>query len=41
MATGKVTMRVVDGIKSQRKDTFLWNAELAGFGVRVTPGGAK
>ncbi len=37
----KVTTRTVDAIKPQRRDVFLWDGELAGFGVRVTPGGAR
>ncbi|PZQ94443.1 MAG: hypothetical protein DI533_22225 [Cereibacter sphaeroides] len=41
MAGNKITTQQVDRIKSQPKDVFLWDGELAGFGVRVTPGGAK
>lgn len=41
MATGKVTKRAVDAIKSGPKDQFLWDDEVHGFGLKVTPAGAK
>lgn len=41
MATGTVTKRSVDGLKPGADNAFLWDDELRGFGVKVTPGGAK
>lgn len=41
MAVGKVTNHAVDEIKAGPRDIFLWDADLAGFGVRVTSGGTK
>ena len=38
MSTNKVTTRMVDMARPQTKDVFLWDSELAGFGVRVTLG---
>ena len=41
MATGTITKRAVDAIKPGAGDLFLWDDELSGFGVKVTPAGAK
>jgi integrase len=41
MATGKVNKRTVDALKFGEKDQFLWDEELPGFGVKVTPAGNK
>lgn len=41
MPIAKVTTRAVDTIEPVSSDVFLWDSELAGFGVRVTSGGAK
>lgn len=41
MATGKVTKRSVDALEKADKDQFLWDEELRGFGVKVTPAGNK
>lgn len=41
MATGKVTKRTVDAIKPGAKDQFVWDDELHGFGLKVTPAGNK
>ncbi len=41
MAKSKVTTQAVDYLVPGRRDSFLWDSELAGFGVRVTAGGAK
>ena len=38
---GKITKKMVDGIKPEAKDVFLWDTALAGFGVRVKPSGHK
>lgn len=41
MATGKVTKRAVDALKAGPKDQFLWDEEVPGFGLKVTPAGNK
>ena len=42
MATARLTKRAIDGLAVQEDgDYFVWDAELKGFGVRVTPGGRK
>lgn len=41
MAVGKITKAAVDGLLPGRVDQFLWDDELRGFGLKVTPGGAK
>src|SRR3546814_2306308 len=41
MPTGKVTKRYVDAMRPGPKDAFLWDDELHGFGLKVTPSGAK
>ncbi len=40
MAGGKITKRVVDGLKAKPHDYTEWDAQLPGFGVRVRPSGA-
>jgi integrase len=37
----KITQRTVDGLKKREADYFLWDDELAGFGVRVMRSGHK
>lgn len=38
----KLTKRTIDALKpDRRRDTFLWDGELRGFGVRVKPSGTK
>jgi len=37
----KITKRSIDAMKQKSKDTFLWDAELRGFGLRVSPHGKK
>ena len=37
----KITKRTVDAIKPAAKDQFLWDKELHGFGVKVTPTGKR
>ena len=37
----KITKRTVDALKPGSKDLFLWDTELKGFGLKVTPGGNK
>src|SRR4029450_8667745 len=41
MATGRITAESVNALKPSAKDTFLWDDKLPGFGVKVTPAGAK
>ncbi len=33
----KITKRIVDAARPNKRDTFLWDTELAGFGLKVTP----
>lgn len=41
MAKGKITKQSVDAAKPGAKDVILWDERLAGFGLKVTPAGAK
>jgi integrase len=41
MPTGKITKRSVDELAAGERETFLWDQELRGFGVKVTRKGAK
>jgi hypothetical protein len=41
MATGSVSKRTVDALKPAGRDQFLWDSELRGFGLKVTPAGNK
>lgn len=41
MAKGKITKRSVDAIQPAHADMFLWDTELPGFGLKVTPKGRK
>src|SRR5688572_21905768 len=41
MATGRISKRTVDACEPGDKDQFLWDSELAGFGLKVTPAGRK
>jgi integrase len=36
-----ITKRTVDAVASGERDIFLWDSELAGFGLKVTPAGRK
>ncbi len=40
MAT-KITKRVVDSKPPGEKDIFVWDSELPGFGLKITPAGRK
>lgn len=40
MATGKVNKRTVDALKPGAGVGFLWDDDLKGFGVKITPAGA-
>lgn len=37
----KITKRVVDQLQPGERDTFAWDSEVKGFGVRCRPSGAK
>lgn len=37
----KITKRLVDATKPGERDLFLWDAEVKGFGLKVTPAGNK
>lgn len=37
----KVTKRVVDAATRSARDTFIWDADLKGFGLKVTPKNRK
>lgn len=41
MAQSKITKRVVDAIEKAERDQFIWDDELRGFGLKVTPAGKK
>jgi integrase len=41
MAVVKITKRVVDATRHADKEVFVWDAELKGYGLRVSPGGVK
>jgi integrase len=41
MARAYITKRVVDGAHPASTDTYLWDTELSGFGLKVTPTGRK
>lgn len=41
MATGQINKRAVDALATGKGDAFLWDTELKGFGVKVTPNGVK
>src|SRR5437660_1632304 len=41
MSVGSITKRTVDSIKPSAIDRFLWDTELGGFGLRITPSGHK
>lgn len=37
----KLTKRTVDALQPKSKDYFIWDTQIAGFGVRIMPSGAK
>ncbi len=37
----KLTKRVIDGIKPEAKELFIWDTEIRGFGLRVWPSGRR
>jgi integrase len=41
MARSAITKRTVDATKPATKDLFVWDNEVSGFGLKVTPAGGK
>jgi integrase len=41
LGTARITKRTVDTVHPTSKDTYLWDDELSGFGLKVTPTGRK
>ncbi len=41
MARGRITKQSVDATKAGKYDNYLWDSELAGFGLKVTAAGGK
>jgi integrase len=41
MATANLTKRTVDAAKAAAKNQFIWDDEVRGFGLKVTPAGGK
>jgi integrase len=39
--TANITKRAVDAAKARKADSYLWDRELHGFGLKVTPSGRK
>ena len=38
---GKITKRTVDATLAGKRDVFLWDTDLKGFGLKVSPAGSK
>ena len=41
MAKAKITKRAVDAMQAGQRDVFLWDTDLTGFGLKVSPAGGK
>lgn len=41
MSTGRITKTSADALAAVTRDTFLWDDQLRGFGLRATPNGAR
>ena len=41
MVRERITKRVVDAVKPSARDVFVWDQQLHGFGLKVTPKGRK
>ncbi|WP_082543610.1 tyrosine-type recombinase/integrase [Sphingomonas sp. Leaf339] len=41
MPNGKITKRSVDALQPKDRDEFMWDTDLRGFGVKITPKGTK
>ena len=35
MATGNISKRTVEAVEPNERDSYLWDSQLAGFGVKV------
>lgn len=41
MATARLTKRTVESVQASESDAYIWDTELTGFGVKVTPAGKR
>jgi integrase len=41
LASANITKRAVDAAKARKADSYVWDRELPGFGLKVTPAGRK
>jgi integrase len=41
MARASITKRIVDAAKAAARDQFIWDDQVSGFGLKVTPAGGK
>ncbi len=41
MAKGRISKRLVGQIEAEERDVYLWDSELSGFGLKITPTGRK
>jgi integrase len=41
LTSANITKRAVDAAKARKTDSYLWDRELPGFGLKVTPAGRK
>ena len=41
MTVARISKRTVDAAKAQVRDTYVWDDDLSGFGLKVTPAGRK
>ena len=41
MASANITKRALDAAKARKTNSYLWDRELPGFGLKVTPAGRK
>jgi len=41
LASANITKRAVDAAKPRKADSYLWDKELRGFGLKITPAGRK
>ena len=41
MAQGRISIESVKAVSAQSKNAFLWDTKITGFGLKVTPAGAK
>ena len=41
LALTRITKRTVDAAKARKTDSYLWDRELPGFGLKVAPAGSK